>query len=83
MIDIKGKVAVVTGASRGIGRAIALSLARHGCHIAFNYLKSKDQAIALQKEIKACGVRCEAACVDIKDFAAVKKWIEESGSLKQ
>jgi len=76
MIDIKGKVAIVTGASRGIGRAIVLKLASHGCHVAFNYLKSTEKALALQKEVESFGVRCEASCVDIKDFVAVKKWIE-------
>ncbi|MFA6379413.1 MAG: 3-oxoacyl-ACP reductase family protein [Candidatus Omnitrophota bacterium] len=77
MIEIKGKVAIVTGASRGIGRAIVLKLASHGCHVAFNYLKSTEQALALQKEAENLGVRCQASCVDIKDFVAVKKWIEE------
>jgi len=78
MIEIKGKVAIVTGASRGIGRAIVLKLASHGCHVAFNYLKSAKQALALQKEAQSYGVQCQASCVDIKDFSAVKKWIEET-----
>ncbi len=78
MIEIKGKVAVVTGASRGIGRAIVLKLASCGCHVAFNYLKSKEQALTLKKEAENYGVRCMASCVDIKDFSAVKKWIEET-----
>jgi 3-oxoacyl-[acyl-carrier protein] reductase len=77
MIEIKEKVAVVTGGSRGIGKAIVLKLASQGCHVAFNYLKSKEEALALKKEVEACGVRCQATCVDIKDFIAVKKWIEE------
>lgn len=78
MIEIKGKVAVVTGASRGIGRAIVLKLASCGCHVAFNYFKSETQALALKKEAEQYGVRCQASCVDIKDLAAVKKWIEEA-----
>lgn len=76
MISIKDKVAIVTGGSRGIGRAIVLMLAHNGCHVTFNYLKSKDEALNLQKEVEKLGVRCHAVCVDIKDFEAVKKWIE-------
>lgn len=77
MNELKEKVAVVTGGSRGIGRAIVLKLASQGCHVAFNYSKSKQEALALKKEAASLGVRCEVACVDIKDLAAVKKWIED------
>ncbi|MCX5681098.1 MAG: 3-oxoacyl-ACP reductase FabG [Candidatus Omnitrophica bacterium] len=76
MINIKGKTAIVTGGARGIGRAIVLMLAQNGCHVAFNYLKSKDEALRLQSEVEKFGVRCRATCVDIKDFEAVKKWID-------
>ena len=75
MTSIKGKVAIVTGASRGIGRAIVLRLAREGCHIAFNYSKSKDMAESLEKEVKALGVKCQASQVPIEDFEAVKNWV--------
>lgn len=85
MINIKGKTTIVTGGARGIGRAIVLMLAKNGCHVAFNYLKSKDEALALEKEVQALGVRCKASSVDVKDFQAVKKWVEgvrtEFGSL--
>ncbi len=85
MINIKGKTAVVTGGARGIGRAVVSMLAKNGCHVAFNYLKSKDEALALEKEVQALGVRCKASSVDVKDFEAVKKWVEniriEFGSL--
>ncbi len=77
MPEFKNKVAIVTGASRGIGRAIAEALAGQGCDIAFNYSKSKDAALKLEKEIKSKGVRCKAACVDIRDFEAVKAWIAQ------
>ncbi len=78
MNRLKGKVAVITGGSRGIGRAIALMLAGCGCHVVFNYNKSKDAAAALEKEIKAKGVKCLASHVDIKDFEKVKKWIDDT-----
>jgi len=77
MKDLKGKVAVVTGASRGIGRGIALMLAVEGCDVVFNYLHSRKAALDLEKEIQAQGRRCKASRVDIRDFEAVKKWIEQ------
>jgi 3-oxoacyl-[acyl-carrier protein] reductase len=43
-MNLTGKVALVTGSSRGIGRAIALALAAAGCHLALNYLKSRGEA---------------------------------------
>jgi len=77
MIRIKDKVSVVTGGSRGIGRAIVLQLAQQGSHVAFNYLNSEREAHALVEEVKRYGVRCMSNCVDIKDFTKVKTWIEE------
>lgn len=73
---LKNQVAIVTGASRGIGRAIVLKLASLGVHVAFNYAKNKDAAGSLEKEVKKMGVQCQGACVDIKDFNEVKKWID-------
>jgi enoyl-[acyl-carrier protein] reductase III len=52
---LTGKVALVSGAARGIGRAIALKLAREGCDVAANYYNSADEAEALCKEIRALG----------------------------
>ncbi len=74
---LKGKVVIVTGASRGIGRAIALKVASLGADVAFNYSQSQDAAESLKKEIEALGVRCEIKKVDIKNFADVKAWVEE------
>ena len=72
----KKKVAVVTGGSRGIGRAVALMLASEGADVAFNYYRNAAAADALEKEILAHGVKCDKGCVDIKDFSAVKTWID-------
>ena len=77
MICLKDKIAIVTGGSRGIGRAIVLMLARCGCHVAFTYYQSQDKALALQKEVEALGVRCQAGWVDVKDIAQVKAWVEK------
>lgn len=74
---LKDKLAIVTGASRGIGREIALALAKEGADISFNYLKSKDEAESLVKEIEGMGRKTLSKCVDIKDFEAVKSWVEE------
>jgi len=57
---LENKVAIVTGASRGIGEAIALKLAEHGAHVAFTYLSSEEKAKALEEKLKTSGVRAKA-----------------------
>src|SRR4051812_8362561 len=66
---LTGKVALVTGAARGIGRAIALKLAGAGCDIAANYYNSADEAESLCTEIRAVGRRAVAiqASVGVPD----------------
>lgn len=58
MTDLRGKIALVTGGSRGIGRAIALELAGRGASIAFNYLRNHRAATEAVDEIESLGVRC-------------------------
>lgn len=84
-MQLKGKVAIITGATRGIGRAIALEFAKEGANIAFTYVKSDDIAEKLKKEIKDLDRGVLSVKADIKDFTAAKdvaqKTKEEFGSL--
>jgi 3-oxoacyl-[acyl-carrier protein] reductase len=76
-----GRVAIVTGGTRGIGRAIALELARHGADVAFNYAKSADAADSLAKEIEALGVRSMASQCDVantENAAEMVKQVKET-----
>ena len=58
MMDLTGKTALITGASRGIGKAIALKLAGQGANIAIPYLGDPAEAEQAQKEIETLGVKC-------------------------
>ncbi len=80
-----GKSAIVTGATRGIGKAIALEVAGRGAHVAFNYSKSADEAEKLKTEIENLGVKCFAAQCDVANTEAsadfVKKATTEFGTI--
>ena len=78
---IKGKVAIISGATRGIGRAIALELANEGAAISFNYLKSVAEAQKLEKELQELGVKAKGFQADIKDFKAVQGWVDQTRQL--
>lgn len=73
----KGKSAIVTGGTRGIGKEIVLMLAREGANVAFTYLKSDDQAKEIAKQVEALGSRCLDLKIDIKDFERCKELIEK------
>lgn len=72
-----GRTAIVTGATRGIGRAIALELAAHGADVAFNYAKSATAADALSKEIEALGVRVLASQCDVANTEAAAAMVKQ------
>jgi len=76
-LGLKGKIALVTGAARGVGREIALSLAAEGTNIAVNYRNSGKEADTLVSEIAAKGVKAKAYKADVADFAAVKAMVDE------
>jgi 3-oxoacyl-[acyl-carrier protein] reductase len=74
-IDLQGKVALVTGASRGIGAAAARDLADHDAAVVINYLQSKDKAEALKESIIAAGGRAIAVQADVRDRGAVDRMV--------
>jgi len=73
---LSDKVAIVTGGSRGIGRAIVLEFARLGASVAFNFLKSEDKALKLKKEIEEKGGKVLIFRQDVKDNDAIKIMVE-------
>lgn len=76
-MSFQDRTAVVTGAARGIGRSIALELARLGCNIAFNYLHSSTQSEQLASELKEMGRLVYFCQADVSDFDSVEKMIRE------
>jgi len=78
MKKLDGKVAIVTGSSRGIGKAIALEFARNGAKVVVNYFKSKEEAIKVVDEIKNIGTDAIAIMADVSDEKQVKKLFVET-----
>jgi pteridine reductase len=72
-MQLDGKVALVTGAGRRVGRAIAAALAERGCSLAVHYRSSRTEAEAAVKEISAKGGRAEAFHADLEDVAQIEK----------
>ena len=85
MIDLTGKAALITGGSRGIGKAIALRLARQGADVAFSYRGNTEAANATAAEIEAIGTKALAVQGDVKDpesaEAVVKSTLEAFGKV--
>lgn len=77
MKRLQGKVAVVTGASRGIGAGIARRLGAEGAHVALTYVNDKDQAMQVCAEISGLGVSSTAYHVDSADAAAIPAFIDQ------
>lgn len=84
-INLDGKVALVTGSSRNIGRAIALEFARHGASVVINARTSAEEAEATAKEVEALGVKSISVLADVADEnqvqAMVKKVLDEFGRI--
>jgi len=85
MMELKGKTALVTGASRGIGRAIALYLAELGAQVAVNYSSSEQRALEVVEAIKGKGGRAIAIKADVSNpqevEAMFERVLEEFGDL--
>ena len=75
---LKGKTALITGASRGIGKEIALALAKEGCNIVINDIEpAMDEAKKTVSEIKALKVNAEAFAADVSNYESVEKMVAE------
>ncbi|MBM6949174.1 3-oxoacyl-[acyl-carrier-protein] reductase [Mordavella massiliensis] len=74
---LEGKIAVVTGASRGIGRAIALELASRGAFVVINYNGSKDRAEEVKSQIEAAGGKAQTYQCDVSDFETCQAFIQD------
>lgn len=76
-MDLGDKVALVTGAARRVGRAIALGLARRGAGVIVHYGGSADDARSAEEEIRALGVPCWLASADLRETAAIDMMFDE------
>jgi 3-oxoacyl-[acyl-carrier protein] reductase len=76
---LEGKVAIVTGAARGIGEAVAIKFAEHGANIAFTFVSdsSKEKAAALESKLTGMGVKAKAYQSNAGDFAACETFVAD------
>lgn len=76
-MKLKGKVAIVTGSSRGIGRAIAIVFAREGANVVVNYLKDDQGALSVENRIIEMGQKAKSIRADVGDFEAVNRMVAQ------
>ena len=74
---LQGKTAIITGASRGIGKGIAEVFAKHGANVAFTYSSSAESALVLEKELSTQGVKAKAYKSDASSFDAAQQLADE------
>lgn len=74
---LTGKTAIITGATRGIGKGIAEAFAKNGCNIAFTYASSVEKAKMLEQEWSALGVKVKSYQSDASDYEAAQKLVED------
>jgi len=78
LLDLKGKKALITGSSRGIGAEIAKKMAALGAEVIVNYASSKDRAEKVKSEIEAAGGTAHVLQADISDFEDAKSLVKKS-----
>jgi 3-oxoacyl-[acyl-carrier protein] reductase len=74
---LKGKTALITGASKGIGKAIAIAFAEQGANVAFTYLSSIEQGKALETELSSKGIKAKSYRSDASDFGQADKLVSD------
>lgn len=74
---LEGRIALVTGGSRGIGRGIALEMAREGADVAINYRRDEDAAKTTVGDVEALGRRAVAVRADVSDYETVSRMVDE------
>lgn len=74
---LEGKTAIITGASRGIGKGIAEVFAKHGANVAFTYSSSVESATQLESELIALGIKAKGYQSDASDFNQAQKFVED------
>ncbi len=76
---LEGKTAIITGAARGIGEAIAIKFAEHGCNVAFTYVSdgSAEKAKALEEKLTSLGVKAKGYKTNAGDFAASEVFVND------
>jgi len=74
---LEGKTAIITGASRGIGRGIAVVFAKHGANVAFTYSASVEAALSLEEELKTYGVKAKGYQSDAAKFDEAQKLVDD------
>ncbi|HXU08657.1 MAG TPA: SDR family NAD(P)-dependent oxidoreductase, partial [Blastocatellia bacterium] len=76
MSEFTGRAAIVTGGSRGIGRAIVEELARRGANVAFSFSQNREMADQLVTQIQSDGTRALAFQADVTDFSAAEAMVK-------
>jgi 3-oxoacyl-[acyl-carrier protein] reductase len=74
---LENKTALITGATRGIGRGIALKFAEQGCNVAFTYVSNESKAIELENELIKFGVKVKGFKADAGDYSLAEKVVDE------
>ena len=72
---LTGKIAVVTGGARGIGRAIALALAEEGAEVVINYHHSEERSLVVKEEIEARGGKAAVMQCDVSDYESCERFV--------